>query len=98
MKWPMDQIEAPTPPPKSALGTQSTQAPCVEPQIIFQLEGSLERAASEWHPLWLALLASLLQTTGCLRLAHIKRSFPVREHNEWVEFVCCKCRKTHCLF
>ena len=34
MKWHMDQIEAPTPPPKSALGTQSTQAPCVEPQII----------------------------------------------------------------
>ena len=95
MNWPVDQIHTPEQPPKSALGTQSKQAPCAEPAMIFKLEESLHLAAATRNPLWLGILASYLQTFGCLRLAHVKRSCPVRVYKTWVEFFCVKGKQRH---
>ena len=75
-------------PPEQMLPVQGDHAPAAEPVSIAKLQECLVRAAEARHPLWLAYLAGYLQVIASVRLATLKRSHPVREYHEWIEFFC----------
>ena len=81
-RWPIEQVEAPEPPPITG------DASCASP--MRRTCNAVEHAAMERDPSWLALLAPFLQAVSCVRLAHVRRSIPVRVYANWVEFFCRK--------
>ena len=60
------------------------------------LEDRMQMKCESEDPTWTALLASYLQTAGCLRLGHIiRRSVPVERYEGWILFFCKKGKQKH---
>ena len=60
------------------------------------LEDAMQAKCENDDPAWTALLASFLQTSGCLRLGHIiRRSVPVERYDGWVLFFCKRGKQKH---
>ena len=95
--WPLDQIEKPkVGRGSSALGIETRQTPAAQPVMVSHLEAALKSSCLNAEPTWPALLASWLQTAGCLRLGHIiTRSFPVERYDGWILFFCKKGKQKH---
>jgi len=90
LPWVMEGVLAPQRQAKSALGLEADQAPVAEPIMIFKLGETLQLMMETNDPLMLATLASYLMCYGCMRVAHVLRSFPVRRQHGWVSGFCPK--------
>ena len=90
LPWAMEGVLAPERQAKSALGLEANQAPVAEPIMIFKLGDTLQLMMETNDPLMLATLASYLMCFGCMRVAHVVRSFPVRRQHGWVTWFCPK--------
>eukprot|EP00973_Karenia_brevis_P033099 4567733-Karenia_brevis.AAC.1 len=55
----------------------------------------MEDAYKKDDPMWMAYLATWLQTFACICLAHVRRSFPARVYEGRVECFCVHGRKNH---
>ncbi len=88
--WPIDDVEKPETTAKAVYGISGQQAPCAQPCMVLLLEERMEEAAKKGDPTWLALLGSYLQAIACLRIAHVKRSIPVKQHPLWIQLFCRK--------
>ena len=95
--WPLSQIEKPKiGRGNSALGMETRQTPAAQPVMLNHLEVVMRASCLEDDPTWTALLATWLQTAGCLRLGHIiRRSVPVERYDGWILFFCKRGKQKH---
>ena len=100
--WPLHRAEKPITKKSCLVGLLCKQAPVAQPGMLKALSDAIEAGAETASPVWLALLASWLQSLGNLRLGHvIRRSFPVEVLDGtdgvpgWILFFCKKGKQKH---
>ena len=94
--WPIDKIEKPNIKRSSLIGMECRQAPAAQPGMLKALEEAMEIAAEAGDPIWLAFLASWLQSMANLRLGHVlRRSVPVEQYDGWMLFFCKRGKQKH---
>jgi hypothetical protein len=93
---PIDMIEKPAVQEESLNSRERKRLPTAQPGQLKALEDTMEAAATDDSPTWLALLASWMQAMANLRLTDLlRRSVPVELYSDWIVFFCKQSKRKH---
>ena len=95
LRWATGSVMPPATKARNWHGMDSNQAITAEPCMIQALEVATVMAFQNGEPGRLGLLASWLQAMGCVRLAHLKRSIPLKQVDGFLWFHCHKGKQRH---
>ena len=96
LELPIEEMGEPAVQEASLNSTRRKRFPATQPVMLKALEDTMEAAATENSPTWLALLASWVQAMAGLQLTDVlRRSVPVELYDGWIVFFCKQSKNKH---